>query len=49
MEPVSIVAALGLIGFVISEILPFTKYKSNGIVQALVLALRKAFPYEPHT
>jgi hypothetical protein len=38
-------AVVGLTLFVVSEILPFTPLKGNGIVEALVEALRIAFPY----
>ena len=34
----------GLVLFIISEILPYTPLKGNGIVQALVEALKLAFP-----
>jgi hypothetical protein len=35
--------ALGLL--VVSEILPFTPLRGNGVVQSLLNALRLAFPY----
>jgi len=31
--------------FVVSEVLPFTPLKGNGIVQALIEALRIVYPY----
>ena len=40
-----IAAIAGLVLFVISEILPYTPLKGNGIVEAIVEALRTAFPH----
>jgi|TARA_Y100000289_G_scaffold40212_1_gene39750 hypothetical protein len=40
-----LVSSLGLILFVVSEILPYTPLKGNGIVQELVEVLRAVFPY----
>jgi len=37
--------ALGLL--VISEIMPFTPFRSNGIVQQLLRTARQMFPYRP--
>lgn len=37
--------ALGLL--VISEILPFTPFAGNGIVQQVVRTARQFFPYRP--
>lgn len=38
------VAIIGLVLFVVSEVLPFTPLKGNGIAEALLAALVKAFP-----
>ena len=38
-------AIIGLCLFIVSEILPFTPLKGNGIVEALIEALRVAFPH----
>ena len=40
-------AAIALALLVISEVLPYTPLKGNGILQQLILFLRKAFPYKP--
>ena len=42
-------ALIGLILFIISEIIPFTPLKGNGILHQILVAGRKAFPYESHT
>ena len=42
METTAIVA---LVLLVISEILPFTPLKGNGIVQEILNVLRSVFPY----
>ena len=39
-------AIIGLCLFIASEILPFTPLKGNGIVDAVVEALRLAFPHK---
>jgi len=41
MDPV---VAIGLLLFITSEILPFTPLAGNGIVDAIIKALRVAFP-----
>ena len=41
MEVISII---GLVLFVASEVLPFTPLAGNGLVDAIVKALRLAFP-----
>ena len=41
MEPIAIV---GLVLFLASEVLPFLPVKDNGLIQALLSALRTAFP-----
>ena len=43
MEP-TVAIALALL--VISEILPYTPLKGNGLIQQLVEALRVAFPHK---
>ena len=43
------VALVGLALFIISEILPFTPLKGNGIVEEILVVLRKVFPHESHT
>ena len=40
---------LGLVLFVASEILPFTPLAGNGLVDAIVKALRIAFPHKSDT
>ena len=40
---------LGLVLFVASEILPFTPLAGNGLVDAIVKALRVAFPHSSAT
>lgn len=40
-------AEIALILLIISEILPFTPLKGNGIVQQLVKTLRVIYPYRP--
>ena len=37
---------IGLVLFIASEVLPFTPLAGNGLVDALVKALREAFPYK---
>ena len=38
-------AIIGLVLLVISEVLPYTPLKGNGIVQQLLEVGRKVFPY----
>lgn len=45
MEATAIIA---LVLLIVSEILPYTPLKGNGILQQLIVLLRKAFPYKPH-
>jgi hypothetical protein len=40
-----LVSTIGLVLLVISEILPYTPLKGNGIVQELIEVLRTVFPY----
>lgn len=40
---------LGLVLFVASEILPFTPLAGNGLADAIIKALRVAFPHKSHT
>jgi hypothetical protein len=37
-------ALVGLVLFLVSEVLPFTPLKGNGIVDAILKALMQAFP-----
>lgn len=45
METTAIIA---LVLLIISEILPYTPLKGNGIVQEVVEVLRKVFPHKPN-
>lgn len=38
-------AILALVLLIVSEVLPYTPLKGNGIVQEIVEVLRKVFPY----
>lgn len=38
-------AIIGLVLFVLSEIIPHLPIKGNGIIDVVIEALRKAFPY----
>ena len=42
-------AIVGLVLFVISEILPFTPLKGNGILEQVLKTAREIFPHESHT
>ena len=42
-------AIVGLVLFVVSEILPYTPLKGNGIVQQILKTAREIFPHESHT
>ena len=42
-------ALVGLVLFIISEVLPYTPLKGNGIVQQLIAVGRKMFPHASHT
>ena len=42
-------ALVGLVLFIISEVLPYTPLKGNGIVQQLIATGRKMFPHTSHT
>lgn len=46
MEPLAII---GLVLFIVSEILPFTPLKGNGLVDQILKSARQIFPYESHT
>ena len=43
------VAIVGLVLFIVSEILPFTPLKGNGIVEEILVVLRKVFPHQSDT
>ena len=42
-------AIIGLVLFVVSEILPFTPLKGNGILEQVLKTAREIFPHESHT
>lgn len=42
-------ALAGLVLFLISEILPYTPLKGNGIIQQIIAVGRKVFPHKSHT
>jgi len=42
-------ALIGLVLFIVSEILPFTPLKGNGIVEQILKTAREMFPHESHT
>lgn len=44
-----VAAIAGLVLFIISEILPFTPLKGNGIVEQILSTAREIFPHESHT
>lgn len=44
-----VTVVLGLVLFVASEILPFTPLAGNGLVDAIIKALRVAFPHSSDT
>lgn len=48
MDP-STAALIGLVLFLVSEILPFTPLKGNGLVDQLLKAARHVFPHKSHT
>ena len=41
-----VAAIVGLALFIISEILPFTPLKGNGIAESVLEALKAAFPHK---
>ena len=41
-----VAAIVGLVLFIVSEILPFTPLKGNGIVESVLEALKVAFPHK---
>lgn len=42
-------ALIGLVLFIISEVLPFTPLAGNGILEQILKTARKAFPHASHT
>ena len=42
--PMEFAALAGLVLFISSEIIPYTPLKGNGVVEAIMNALMKAFP-----
>lgn len=46
METTAIIA---LVLLIISEVLPYTPLKGNGLVQEVIAVLRELFPHKSHT
>lgn len=46
MEATAIIA---LVLLVISEVLPYTRFKGNGIIQQIIAVLRQVFPHKSDT
>jgi len=46
METTAIIA---LVLLIISEVLPYTPFKGNGIVQQIISVLRKVFPHKSNS
>ena len=42
-------AIIGLVLLVISEVLPYTPLKGNGIVEQIIATAREIFPHKSHT
>ena len=42
-------AIVGLVLFIISEILPFTPLKGNGFIDQILKTAREIFPHKSHT
>jgi hypothetical protein len=42
-------ALVGLVLFIISEVLPYTPLKGNGVIQQLIATGRSIFPHKSHT
>lgn len=42
-------ALIGLALFIVSEILPFTPLKGNGLVDQILKSARQMFPHKSHT
>ena len=42
-------ALIGLVLFIVSEILPFTPLKGNGLVDQILKSARQVFPHKSHT
>lgn len=42
-------ALIGLVLFLVSEVLPFTPFKGNGLVDQLLKSAREIFPHRSHT
>ena len=40
---------IGLVLLIVSEVLPFTPLKGNGVVEEILVLLRKVFPHETDT
>ena len=44
-----IAAIVGLVLFIVSEILPFTPLKGNGMLDQILKTAREMFPHKSHT
>ena len=44
-----VAALIGLALFIISEILPFTPLKGNGLIDQVLKTARELFPHKSHT
>lgn len=44
-----VAAIVGLVLFIVSEILPFTPLKGNGIAEQILKTAREIFPHKSHT
>lgn len=42
-------ALIGLVLFIISEVLPFTPLKGNGLLDQVLKTARQVFPHKSHT
>lgn len=40
---------IGLVLFIVSEILPFTPLKGNGLIDQILKSAREIFPHKSHT
>ena len=49
LRPMETTAIIALVLLVISEILPYTPLKGNGLVQEIVEVLRGVFPHKSDT
>ena len=42
-------ALIGLVLFIVSEVLPFTPLKGNGLIDQILKSAREIFPHRSHT